>query len=57
MSMVPRVSYRPGTWLIDEYQIAFFMSCLMLRVWTPTPTGEFLYNKLNFILELLINMV
>jgi len=34
MSMVPWVSYRPGTWLIDECQIAFFMSCLMLRVWT-----------------------
>ena len=31
MSMVPWVSYRPGTWLIDD---AFFMSCLMLRVWT-----------------------
>ena len=28
MSMVPWVSYRPGTWLIDECQIAFFMSCL-----------------------------
>ena len=34
MSMVPLVSYIPGTWLIDECQIAFFMSCLMLRVWT-----------------------
>merc|ERR1711942_434829 len=29
MSMVPWVSYRPGTWLIDECQISFFMSCLM----------------------------
>merc|ERR1712115_588152 len=28
--MVPWVSYRPGTWLIDDC----FMSCLMLRVWT-----------------------
>ena len=28
------VSYRAGTWLIDECQIAFFMSCLMLRVCT-----------------------
>ena len=34
MSLVPWVSYRPGTWLIDECQIALFMSCLMLRVWT-----------------------
>ena len=34
MSMGPWVSYRAGTWLIDECQIAFFMSCLMLRVWT-----------------------
>ena len=33
MSMVPWVSYKPGTWLIDEFQIAFFMSCLLLRVW------------------------
>ena len=31
MSMDPWVSYRAGTWLIDECQIAFFMSCLMLR--------------------------
>ena len=29
MSMDPWVSYRAGTWLIDECQIAFFMSCLM----------------------------
>ena len=35
MSMVPWVSYRPGTWLIDECQIAFFMSCLMLRNLNP----------------------
>ena len=34
MSMGPLVSYRVGTWLIDECQIAFFMSCLMLRVCT-----------------------
>ena len=34
MSMGPWVSYRAGTWLIDECQIAFFMSCLMLRGWT-----------------------
>ena len=34
MSMVPWVSYRPGTLLVDECQIAFLMSCLMLRVWT-----------------------
>ena len=34
MFMGPWVSYRAGTWLIDECQIAFFMSCLMLRDWT-----------------------
>ena len=34
MSMGPWESYRAGTWLIDECQIAFFMSCLMLRVCT-----------------------
>ena len=28
------MSYRARTWLIDECQIAFFMSCLMIRVWT-----------------------
>ena len=34
MSRGPLVSYRAGTWLIDECPIAFFMSCLLLRVWT-----------------------
>ena len=34
MSIGPWESYRAGTWLIDECQIAFFMSCLMLRVCT-----------------------
>ena len=29
--MGPLGSYRAGTWLIDECQIAFFTSCLMLR--------------------------
>ena len=28
------MSYKAGAWLIDECQIAFFMSCLMLRVCT-----------------------
>ena len=35
MSMGPWVSYRVGTWLIDECQIAFFMSCPMLRNLDP----------------------
>ena len=35
MSMVPWVSYRHGTWLIDECQIAFFICCLLLRNLDP----------------------
>ena len=35
MSMGPCVYYRAGTWLIDEWQLAFFMSCLMLRNLEP----------------------
>ena len=35
MSMGSLVSYRAGTWLIDDCQIVFFMSCLMLRNLNP----------------------
>ena len=35
MCMGPLVSYRAGTWLIDECQIVFFRSCLMLRKRIP----------------------
>ena len=35
MPMGPLVSYRAETWLINECQIAFFMSCLMLRNLNP----------------------
>ena len=35
MSFGPLVSYRAGTWVIDECQIAFFMSCLLLRNLDP----------------------
>ena len=34
MSMDPWLSYIAGTWLIDDCQIAFLMSCVMLRVLT-----------------------
>ena len=34
--MGPWVSYRADTWLIDECQIALFMSCLMLKNLDPT---------------------
>ena len=42
MSMDPWVSYRAGTWLIDERQIAFFMSCLILRNLDPLFCCNFL---------------
>ena len=32
MFMGPLVSYRAGTWLVDEYQIVFFM---ILVSWIP----------------------
>ena len=35
MSMGPWVSYRADTWLIDECQIAFFTSVVMLRNLAP----------------------
>ena len=56
MSMDPWVSYRAGTWLIDECQIAFFMSCLMLRVWTLDPPFLSLFS-MSFVLPSTICLV
>ena len=49
MSMDPWVSYRAGTWLIDECQIAFFMSCLILRNLKPLFLLSF---SMSFVLRL-----
>ena len=54
MSMGPLVSYRAGTWLIDECQIAFFMSCLMLRNLNPP---ILLLSSLSFVLPSTICLV
>ena len=54
--MRPGVSYRAGTWLIDECQIAFFMSCLMLRVWTLDLPFLLLFS-LSFVLPSTICLI
>ena len=54
MSMGPLVSYRVGTWLIDECQIAFFMTCLMLRNLNPSFLLSF---SLSFVLPSIICLV
>ena len=46
MSMGSLVSYRASTWLIDECQIVFFMSCL---IWT------FLFVIIFFVICLTVN--